>query len=284
MGEPYTVTALIVITLGGFGSMGGRWPAASLLGCHRGGGHALHQPVAQGLAVVRDLHRGAAVAAQRPVRPEMKHATQPADPSRAHGRRVRAALRRERLRRVDGAHVPDVRGAVVELGPLLRHHALPVARHLGLLRHRRLHRRARARVAAVGRRRGRRRGRGHGRRGGDGRGGAAPARHLLRRAHVRHDRADPPRHHVLGEAGHRHRGPRARGGARARHRLLHRAGARSRGAAAVDRRAAQPLRPRDGGHRVRRGACADARRRHPRRQDRRLRADGRGAPAPWARR
>ena len=27
MGEPYTVTALIVITLGGFGSMAGRWPA-----------------------------------------------------------------------------------------------------------------------------------------------------------------------------------------------------------------------------------------------------------------
>ena len=53
MGEPYTVTALIVITLGGFGSIArqpGRRPAA---GRGRGAGHALHQPLAQDAAVVR---------------------------------------------------------------------------------------------------------------------------------------------------------------------------------------------------------------------------------------
>jgi branched-chain amino acid transport system permease protein len=32
MGEPYTVTALIVITLGGFGSMGGALAGGLLLG------------------------------------------------------------------------------------------------------------------------------------------------------------------------------------------------------------------------------------------------------------
>ena len=53
MGEPYTVTALIVITLGGFGSMGGALVGGLALGRDRGAGHALHQPVAEVAAVVR---------------------------------------------------------------------------------------------------------------------------------------------------------------------------------------------------------------------------------------
>ena len=79
----------------------------------------------------------------------------------------------------------------------------------------------------VGRHRARRRHRRR-RRRGDGRGGAAPARHLFRGADLRHDRADPSRHHLLGEAGHRHRRPRADGRARARHDLPHGAGAGGR--------------------------------------------------------
>ena len=105
-------------------------------------------------------------------------------------------------------------GAGVELGAVLRQHALPVAGDLGLLRHRRLHQRAGAGAAALARwsialgaaiaARGRR---------GDRRGRAAPARHLLRGADLRHDRADPPCRDLLREAGHRHGGPRADGGA-----------------------------------------------------------------------
>jgi branched-chain amino acid transport system permease protein len=49
MGEPYTVTALIVITLGGFGSMSGRAGGRVAAGRDRGAGHAFHQSLAQGL-------------------------------------------------------------------------------------------------------------------------------------------------------------------------------------------------------------------------------------------
>ena len=74
MGEPYTVTALIVITLGGFGSMSGALVGGLALGVDRGGGHALHEPVAEVAAVLRHLHRRAAVAAQRTVRATMSTA------------------------------------------------------------------------------------------------------------------------------------------------------------------------------------------------------------------
>jgi branched-chain amino acid transport system permease protein len=47
----------------------------------------------------------------------------------------------------------------------------------------------------------------------DGRGRAAPARHLLRGAHLRHDGADPPCRHLLREERDRHGRPRAHRGA-----------------------------------------------------------------------
>ena len=60
MGEPYTVTALIVITLGGFGSIGGALAGGLLLGVVEALRHALHQPLAEDAAVVRGVHRRAA--------------------------------------------------------------------------------------------------------------------------------------------------------------------------------------------------------------------------------
>ena len=47
MGEPYTVTALIVITLGGFGSMAGALVGGLAARRDRGARHALHEPVAE---------------------------------------------------------------------------------------------------------------------------------------------------------------------------------------------------------------------------------------------
>ena len=117
MGEPYTVTALIVITLGGFGSMAGALVGGLAAGRDRGDRHALHQPVAEVAAVVRHLHRRAAVAAERPVRPAMNARPRSASCSCARRRLgAGAALRRQRVRRLAGADLPDVRGAGVELG------------------------------------------------------------------------------------------------------------------------------------------------------------------------
>ena len=234
MGEPYTVTALIVITLGGFGSMGGALAGGLLLGVIEALGMHFTNPSLKAL-----LSYGVfiAVLLLRPkgCSPQAMNRSPAPDP------RPAGALRPHRLGAVPsppygsefvvshGADLPDVRGAVVELGAVLRHHALPVAGHLGLLRHRRLHQRAGAgadwagpQAIALGA------GIAAARGGGHGRGGAAPARHLLRGADLRHDRADPPRHHLLGKAGHRHRRPRAHGGARARHHLPD--GAADRGA------------------------------------------------------
>ena len=111
--------------------------------------------------------------------------------------------------------------------------------------------------------------------GRHGRGGAAPARHLLRGADLRHDRADPARRDLFREAGDRHGGPGAHRGAGARHDLPHGAGAGRADRGAVDRGAAHPLRPGAAGHRRGRAAGADAGREHAAGQDRRLRDDGR---------
>jgi branched-chain amino acid transport system permease protein len=72
MGEPYTVTALIVITLGGFGSMGGALAGGLLLGVVEAVGMHFTNPVAQGAAVVRGVHRRAAAAARRACLPERR--------------------------------------------------------------------------------------------------------------------------------------------------------------------------------------------------------------------
>ena len=213
MGEPYTVTALIVITLGGFGSMAGRLVGRAAAGRGRGGGHALHEPVAQDAAVVRGVHRRAALAAQRAVLAMngSRSSTGPGCGCRI-GLALAAvpALGASEFVRVAGAHLPDVRRAGIELEPVLRHHALPVARHLGLLRHRRLCQRAAARPAALAGRDRARRGCRGGRRGGDGRAVLHLRGTYFAVLDLRHDRADPPRRHHRREAGHRHRGPRAR--------------------------------------------------------------------------
>ena len=72
MGEPYTVTALIVITLGGFGSMAGASSAASALGVIEAIGMHFTSPSLKSLLSYGDLHRRAAVAAERPVRAQVK--------------------------------------------------------------------------------------------------------------------------------------------------------------------------------------------------------------------
>ena len=71
MGEPYTVTALIVITLGGFGSMGGALVGGLALGVIEAMGMHFTNPSLKSLLSYGDLHRGAAVAAERPVQQAM---------------------------------------------------------------------------------------------------------------------------------------------------------------------------------------------------------------------
>jgi branched-chain amino acid transport system permease protein len=96
----------------------------------------------------------------------------------------------------------------------------------------------------------------------------------FRGADLRHDRADPPCHQLFRKAGNRHRGPRADGGARARHHLPHGAGPGGAGGGRFHRRAAQPLWPGAAGHRRGRAARADAGREHTAGEDRRLCHDG----------
>ncbi len=67
MGEPYTVTALIVITLGGFGSMGGALAGGLLLGVVEALGMHFTNPSLKTLLSLRGLHRRADAAAQRTV-------------------------------------------------------------------------------------------------------------------------------------------------------------------------------------------------------------------------
>ena len=68
MGEPYTVTALIVITLGGFGSMAGALAGGLLLGVIEAFGMHFTNPSLKALLSYARLHRRAAAAAERPVR------------------------------------------------------------------------------------------------------------------------------------------------------------------------------------------------------------------------
>ncbi|MDZ7936890.1 MAG: branched-chain amino acid ABC transporter permease [Rhodoferax sp.] len=63
MGQPYTVTALIVITLGGFGSMGGALAGGLLLGVIEALGMHFTNPSLKALAVLCGLYRGAVAAA-----------------------------------------------------------------------------------------------------------------------------------------------------------------------------------------------------------------------------
>jgi branched-subunit amino acid ABC-type transport system permease component len=64
MGEPYTVTALIVITLGGFGSMAARSSAACCWAWSRRSACTSPAPRSRP-AVLRRVHRRAAAAARR---------------------------------------------------------------------------------------------------------------------------------------------------------------------------------------------------------------------------
>jgi hypothetical protein len=182
MGEPYTVTALIVITLGGFGSMSGALAGGLALGVIEALGMHFTNPSLKACCRTAcssrycccarkgfspNEHDKGSFATAGPVRPDWM----------GHG----PAALRQRIRRLDGADLPDVRGAVVELGAVLRQFALPVAGDVRLLRHWRLHQCAGAGAAALG---------GchcpgcrpcHGGGGGDGGGRAASARHLLSR-------------------------------------------------------------------------------------------------------
>ena len=91
MGEPYTVTALIVITLGGFGSMAGALVGGLALGVIEAVGMHLTSPSLKSLLSYGIFIARAAVAAERPVRPQVKRDLAP--------RRSRlAGVRRSRCR------------------------------------------------------------------------------------------------------------------------------------------------------------------------------------------
>ena len=155
MGEPYTVTALIVITLGGFGSIVGSLVGALLLGLVESFGMYLTNP---SLKTLLSYGVFVLVLLLRPERPVCENEARGED-----GRRDRSSLLllafagwALALPHYGSEFVVSMAltclmyvGAVVELGPVLRQHALPVAGDLGLLRHRRLHQRARDRPAAV---------------------------------------------------------------------------------------------------------------------------------------
>ena len=168
------------------------------------------------------------------------------------------ALAGVRVHGLGAAQLPDVHRAGHQLVAVLRRHALPVAGHLGLLWHWRLHQRDAAGRAALAAGDSERRTDCHRRGRGDGRRRAAPARHLLCGAHLRHDGADPPRRHLCRKAGLRHRGPRAHGGAQQRDGVPH--GAADCGGCHCHghRHPAQPLWPGALGHWCRRAARPDA--------------------------
>ena len=120
MGEPYTVTALIVITLGGFGSMAGSLVGGLGLGVIEAIGMHFTSPslkslLSYGIFIAVLLWRPNGLFAR-----DECGATWPS--WRARRRGAGRAVRRQRLRRLAGAHLPDVRRARVELEPLLRHH------------------------------------------------------------------------------------------------------------------------------------------------------------------
>jgi hypothetical protein len=71
MGEPYTVTALIVITLGGFGSIARRLAAACCWAWWKRSGMHFTSPSLKMPAVLRRVHRRADLAAQRTVLQKM---------------------------------------------------------------------------------------------------------------------------------------------------------------------------------------------------------------------
>ena len=156
MGEPYTVTALIVITLGGFGSMGGALAGGLLLGVVEAIGMHFTNPSLKAL-----LSYGVFIAVLL-LRPEGLFTEEPQGMTEvAQGMTSKQLLVRDLLvlfGLTGWALALPYFGSefVVSMaltclmyvalssswGAVLRQHALPVAGHLGLLRHRRLHQRA----------------------------------------------------------------------------------------------------------------------------------------------
>ena len=96
MGEPYTVTALIVITLGGFGSMGGALAGGLALGVIEAVGMHFTSPSLKSAAELRHLHRRAALETQRPFQQEMT--TPPKRPAAASPQGAPPAARQSRFR------------------------------------------------------------------------------------------------------------------------------------------------------------------------------------------
>ncbi len=235
------------------------------------------------------VHRGAARAPEGAVRPMSRDALD-AD-SLAHRPAAALALSRRcpgccRISAVADAHLPDVRGPRGELGDVLRRDQLPVARHRGVLRDRRLRHglgvRARCPTAVVVLLGGLRRG---GVRGAGRRRGAAPARRVLRGDHLRPGRAGAPRRSPTTRRAYAGHGrPRHRRAAGVRRVYLTVLLLAVRGGRRARRGAREPLRPRAARHRRRRGARADARRERAARQDRSASRCRRSSPARSARR
>jgi branched-chain amino acid transport system permease protein len=153
MGEPYTVTALIVITLGGFGSMGGALAGGLALGVIEAVGMHFTNPSLKSL-----LSYGIFIAVLL-WKPNGLFTSDEARPPMNRDWLILLALAGWALAvpHYGSEFVVSLAltclmyaALAVQLEPVLRHHALPVAGHRGLLRHRRLHQRAHARAAALG--------------------------------------------------------------------------------------------------------------------------------------